>query len=165
MRFTFSLAVGLMFLGCSDGSQDPPANAKSEIKQTRNDPSRQINLEPSDLEKLATWDDLSQASAIVITQLTDVMAEIKDADSAKAAVPKLKALARKTAALAKVQESLAEPAPEELAVLRKNLAVAESRFAELSESLAEDPEIDAIVGDLIFEVYTGHSMDEFEVDE
>ena len=87
--------------------------------------------------------------------LADIMSEIKDTDSAKAAIEKLDALAPKFAAVAKAEKALGEPSEDQRKLVLKNLAEANKLFNKYFTPIVENQELNDIVGDAIDRAYLG----------
>ncbi len=129
-----------LFAGCSGDSKSADS----------------INLEPAELEKLASWDATSKASAQLTEMLADIMSDIKDEESANAAIPKLKKLAPKIAGVNRAEKSIGDPSKGGQKLVLKNLADAHKKFDESYVPLMKNEELKAIVSQAIDDAYVGN---------
>ena len=115
-----------------------------------------IDLDPQSLEKLASWDATSKASAELTIQLADIMAEVQDEESATAAIAQLRELAPKFAAVNRAEKAMGEPSKEDRTLVLKNLAEAHKKFDASYTPLVENEKLKAIVGQAIDDAYVGN---------
>ena len=115
-----------------------------------------ISLEPSDLEKLGSWDETSKASAKLTEKLADIMASVKDKESADAAIGQLKDLAHQFAAVNRAKKTFGEPSKEDQTLVLKNLAEAHKKFDAAYTPLMQNEELKAIVSQAIDDAYVGN---------
>lgn len=154
-----TLTFCCLLVGCSsDDSGVSVTGVSTNSLEGATEPA--IDLDPSALEKLASWDATSKASAVLTVQLADIMAEVKDADSASAAIPKLRELAPKFAAVNRAEQAMGEPTKEDRTLVLKNLADAHEQFDASYSPLSDNEELMAIVGNAIDDAYVGNVSDE-----
>lgn len=151
----FSLPT-LLLCGLLAGCAEPDSStADSDVETPSNEPAT-IDLDPSSLEKLASWDETSRASAELTKRLAKIMSEVKDAESASASIEKLRALAPKFAAVNRAEKAFGEPSKEDRTLVLKNLAEAHKAFDAAYTPLIENEELKAIVGQAIDDAYVGN---------
>ena len=148
----FLLACGL-FVGC-DSSKTPSADngASSEDAAAV---AASISLNPSDLEKLASWEETSKANAKLTEMLAEIMAGIQDKESAEAAIAKLRDLAPKFAAVNRAEKAFGDPSKEDQTLVLKNLAEAHKKFDSAYTPLMKKEDLKAIVSQAIDDAYVG----------
>ena len=149
-------ALGLL-IGCD--AQAPATGLGSPSTEARGSDSASLSLDPVDLEKLSSWESTSQASAKLTESLADIMSEVTDPESANAAIPKLRALAPKFAAISRAEKTFGEPSEEDRKLVLRNLASVHRKFDKFYSSLMEQDELKAIVGQAIDDAYVGNVIE------
>ncbi|MEO1525228.1 MAG: hypothetical protein AAFX06_07310 [Planctomycetota bacterium] len=161
MRYLPLLTLTLLCLlmGC-EGTDSPTAeiglDEVQEVGGSQREATIPINLDPDSLEKLSSWDDTSRASAELTRLLADIMSDIKDADSATAAIPKLKELAPKFAAVNRAEKAMGDPSKEDRTLVLKNLFEANQQFDAAYTPIVENEKLKEIVGEAIDDAYVGN---------
>ncbi|MEM1225530.1 MAG: hypothetical protein AAGJ40_07520 [Planctomycetota bacterium] len=145
-------------IGCS---QDHSVTSPTRVATVMTDldasvpTSGAIILEPAELEKLSDWDATSKATAMLTESLATIMSDIHDPESAAAAIPKLRQLAPKFAAIQRAENTFGTPSAEDQALVWKNLGEANRLFDQHYVPLTENDELRAIVGQAIDDAYVG----------
>ena len=136
------IALSIVSSGCA-GEPGPSPSAT------------QITLEVSTLEMLDSWEETGRANAQLTEMLVEIMADIHDEDTAKAAIPKFQALAPKFAAVLRAEHAMGAPSAEDQTTVLRIVHEANQRFDTAYENLKSRPELFAMVEGSLDKAYTG----------